>query len=265
MDEGHSQLAIALSGISVDDKELLWPSPNLPSAVLLDSGTTLMYLPSTVTEALYEEVGAVTDYVGGTVLSFVPCDLARQNKTIDFSFSGVQISVPFNELVLYPNAPDGSSAADTQVFSDGTPACVFGVAVSSSSSRNLAVLGDTFLRSAYVVYDLDNDQISLAQTKFNSTADDIEEIEAGPGGVPDAVMVADPIRRIGGITARKGGAAGPGPSLPTSTAGTALEQRVVSSLEDSSSSLPSAAEVGADLLNTWRLTAMTMIMMAMLV
>lgn len=38
------------------------------------------------------------------------------------------------------------------------------------------ILGDTFLRSAYVVYDYSKNEISIAQTEFNSTKDHIVEL-----------------------------------------------------------------------------------------
>jgi hypothetical protein len=54
------------------------------------------------------------------------------------------------------------------------------------------VLGDTFIRSAYLVYDLANNEISMAQTKFNSTATNVVEITSGSSAVPDATAVANP-------------------------------------------------------------------------
>lgn len=161
-------------------------SPDLPAGVLLDSGTTLMYLPSNITASIYSKVQAKLDRTTRTPTAYVPCALANQDKTIDFTFSGIKISVPYNELVLRSRRTAGSSPR----FEDGTPACVFGI---SSSEGGVSVLGDTFLRSAYVVYDLANNKISLAQTNFNSTTDSIKEIQVGPDGVPDATMVVDPI------------------------------------------------------------------------
>lgn len=49
---------------------------------------------------------------------------------------------------------------------------MFGILPSSS----IYILGDTFLRSAYVVYDLARNEISLAQTVFNSTENNIIEL-----------------------------------------------------------------------------------------
>jgi hypothetical protein len=60
-------------------------------------------------------------------------------------------------------------------------------------------LGDTFLRSAYVVYDLANNEISLAQTNFNATGTNVVEIGTGTGSVPDATTVANPVAATAGI------------------------------------------------------------------
>lgn len=54
--------------------------------------------------------------------------------------------------------------------------CEFGLM--SSGTGDIA-LGDSFLRSAYVVYDLTNKQIGLAQTVFNETLSNIVEIDSG--------------------------------------------------------------------------------------
>ena len=76
------------------------------------------------------------------------------------------------------------------------------------------MLGDTFLRSAYVVYDLDNNEISLAQTDFNSASDNIVEITNGTNGVPGATSVSNPVTTV---VAGTGGArlGGPGPTTGT--------------------------------------------------
>jgi hypothetical protein len=77
----------------------------------------------------------------------------------------------------------------------------------SAAGDSTSVLGDTFLRSAYVVYDLSNNQISLAQTDFNSTTSSVKDIASGAGGVPGAKTVADAVSVLSVATggARNGG------------------------------------------------------------
>jgi hypothetical protein len=155
---------------------------NQALAVLLDSGTSLTYLPDALAEAIYEQVGAQYDSTQGA--AYVPCSMASNISTLDFTFSKPVISVPMNELVI----PITSSTGRPITFSDGTTACLFGVAPAGSS---IAVMGDTFLRSAYLVYDLANNEISIAQTNFNATAHNVVEIGTGTDSVPDATLVAN--------------------------------------------------------------------------
>ncbi|KAI9762171.1 MAG: hypothetical protein M1840_001466 [Geoglossum simile] len=131
--------------------------------VLLDSGTSLSYLPDQITLSIFKTFGVYYD--PSTEVAFVPCSLASNTSTLDFIFSGAKISVPMNELVISPGKGFNGTFG-------GDPACIFGIGKSGSVN----VLGDTFLRSAYVVYDLENHQISLAQTNFNSTRSSIKEI-----------------------------------------------------------------------------------------
>ncbi|KIM94938.1 hypothetical protein OIDMADRAFT_60096 [Oidiodendron maius Zn] len=147
-------------------------------AVLLDSGSSLTYLPDTMVSSVYEQTAAVYNSDQGA--AYVPCSLATNDTTLDFTFTSVTISVTMNELIIpYSSGP----------FPDGTPACLFGLAPAGSGT---SVLGDTFLRSAYVVYDLDNNEISLAQTNFNATSSNVVEIGTGSSAVPDASAVANP-------------------------------------------------------------------------
>ncbi|KAI9677618.1 MAG: hypothetical protein M1817_006572 [Caeruleum heppii] len=179
----------------------------LREPVLLDSGASLTYLPDSVARDLYDAIGA--EYYRSSGVALAPCALVEETFTLDFTFTSPTIAVPMNELILPAQSTDGS----TITLSDGrTPACIFGI---MPAGRLNPVLGDTFLRSAYVVYDLANNEISLAQTNFNSTTDNILEIGTGSNSVPDATGVANPIvaqptqgggNRLGGQPTIVGGA-----------------------------------------------------------
>tara|TARA_R110002060_G_scaffold34400_4_gene45282 strand:- start:173 stop:625 length:453 start_codon:yes stop_codon:yes gene_type:complete len=66
--------------------------------------------------------------------------------------------------------------------------CLFGIQSSAlvglPSEPALALLGDTFLRSAYVVYDMPNLQLGIAQANPNATESNIVELEAGATELP---------------------------------------------------------------------------------
>jgi len=80
-------------------------------------------------------------------------------------------------------------------YSNGQSVCQFGI---EPAGNDPILFGDTFLRSAYVVYDLANNQISMAQTNFNATgAGNILEIAAGAKGVPNVASTVTAVQAAG--------------------------------------------------------------------
>lgn len=216
-DGAYYEFIIALTGLSIGTtgESTQTSATSLPAPVLLDSGSSLIYLPDDLTTNIFNDVGALWNSNAGA--AYVPCSLRNNASGIEFSFSGANISVTYDELVLDAGT---DSSGQPFTFQDGTLACIFGIAPAQGSTP---VLGDTFLRSAYVVYDLANNEISLAQTDFNSTSDNVQEIGAS-GTVPDATLVANPVTtvvagtggaRIGGLATGTAGATASSGSVPT--------------------------------------------------
>ncbi|CAK1358243.1 unnamed protein product [Cercospora beticola] len=173
-DGSYRQVTIPLRGVGRNGEDASIQSLD-DLDVHLDSGASLTYLPDTLVRRIYNAVGA--QYSSAEGVPFIDCDRADDRETLDFKFTDQKtIQVPMNEMVIrYPRN-----------------VCVFGILPSGDSSfeESYYILGDTFLRSAYVVYDLARNEISLAQTVFNSTDDNIVELtnntevpsEAGNGG-----------------------------------------------------------------------------------
>lgn len=114
--------------------------------------------------------------------------------------------MPFYELAI----PATDARGDPVTFRDGSPACVFGLFPIADGESIL--FGDTFLRSAYVVYDLERREVALAATVFNTSESDVVAITRGRGGVggegpgpgPGARSVADgvtPVQTATGVGA----------------------------------------------------------------
>ena len=180
-----SQFYVTLTGLSLGSTGL---GSNLALAVLLDSGSSLTYLPDDIVWHIFRLTGAMYDEEDG--VAFVPCSLATSTSTLNFIFTSPSIRVPMSELVL-----DLFDSTSHQVkFSNGVDACLFGIAPSGGGTN---VLGDTFIRSAYVVYDLSNNEISMAQSRFNVDSSKIVEITTA--GVPFASPVTSPIPATWGI------------------------------------------------------------------
>lgn len=201
-----SEFMITLTSLTIGNSTI---ADDQALAVLLDSGSSLTYLPDSMVEGIYDQVDAQYDSSEGA--AYVPCSLADSTATLDFVFSGPKISVDMNELVLDLVTASGRRPT----FSNGVTACLFGISPAGSGTN---VLGDTFLRSAYVVYDLDNNEISLAQTNFNTTDSSIQEIPSGTG-IPDATAVTNAVSATEGIVRGNGnGNAGLGDSTSNSDA-----------------------------------------------
>jgi hypothetical protein len=143
----YNVLQVDWSSLSLTDHSgtTTYTADGFSETVVLDSGTTITRVPSDAFASFiqYFNLQAVSTS-DGSIIYYVDCKIASSKGSIDFGFSGVTIKVPFSELAL--STESGS--------------CMFGLLPGSG------VLGDTFLRSAYILYDLGNNQISLAQTVF---------------------------------------------------------------------------------------------------
>ncbi|KAF4591601.1 candidapepsin-4 precursor [Ophiocordyceps camponoti-floridani] len=206
VDGRFSEFFITMTGLQLDNSSL---ASNLRLAVLLDSGSTFTYLPDKVAQSVYSSLNARFDSQSGA--AFVPCSLAKQSRSLRFDFtSPASVTVPVSELVIRPE----KLSAKPVSFGNGVPACYLGIMPTSGSgggagSSTASVLGDTFLRSAYVVYDLQGHTIALANTVYNATGSDIKEIPSD-GKIPGAVEARDPVRATSGIPGQRSGAAGGG-------------------------------------------------------
>ncbi|KAG5421404.1 SAP8 [Candida metapsilosis] len=138
-----NQLTISLSSIDVEGQSF-----SFGQDALLDSGTTLTYLPSSIAAQIASKVGAYLVQVSrDESLYFIDCNTDTSGSTT-FNFgNGAKITVPNSEYV-YSN-------------DDGT--CLWGVQESRDS-----ILGDNFLRHAYLLYNLDANTVSIAQVKYTS-------------------------------------------------------------------------------------------------
>ncbi|TQV96962.1 hypothetical protein V2A60_000402 [Cordyceps javanica] len=160
-------------------------SSSFPITALLDSGTTLSYLPTDITQQIWQEVGAA--YSQSLGIAVVPCNIAGSGAYFSFGFGGSQgpvINVTMDELVL-----DQAGVSVSSGRHKSTAACSFGIQAQSAStdgSPNTYLLGDSFLRSAYVVYDLENNQVAIAPTKFNASSSNVVPFPSKGAPIPSS-------------------------------------------------------------------------------
>lgn len=111
---------------------------------LLDSGTTLFYAPNDVATAIGEKYGTYSSQLGGYAAA---CD--AKGDDFEFNFGSTSVKVPFSDLLF---------KAD-----DAGKQCIIGVLGSGSEYY---ILGDVFLRSSYIYYDLEGNKVSIGQVKY---------------------------------------------------------------------------------------------------
>lgn len=173
----------SLRATSSSGTDLLTPSTYAQPAIL-DSGTTLTLLPDDIAALVFEELGAIDDKQLDAVV--VPCALGSNSGSLKFGFGGASgpvINVPVSELVL----PLTLTSGGTPKFENGEDACQLGI----QAAGDLPILfGDTFLRSAYVVYDLANNEVGLAQTDFNATGSNVVEFASLSAAIPKATTAS---------------------------------------------------------------------------
>ncbi|KAL7930041.1 putative aspartic endopeptidase [Trichoderma chlorosporum] len=188
-------------------------------SAVLDSGSTITLLPDAVAQALWKKYGVIN--IQGIPIPFVDCAKANSKDTFDFQFTNKTISVPIDEMVInnLASVQDDINSDPTlsNLFKGWHGVCTFGISSTTGygiTSDQFILLGDTFLRSAYVVYDLQNKQLGIAQATLNSTTSNIIEFQPGSKSIPGPVSTgADDSKHSAGSTMY--------PSFSVALAGTA--------------------------------------------
>ncbi|KAI8062712.1 aspartic peptidase domain-containing protein [Gongronella butleri] len=134
-------------------------------AFILDTGTTLTYLPNevaiSIASAIAGQDGFQLDRQSGLLI--VECSAAQSTASLTLQMStdssltspSVNLTVPASQLVL-PLDGDTASTAKT---------CLFGIAPVGSSGglpANMFLVGDSILRGAYMVFDMAQNRVGLA-------------------------------------------------------------------------------------------------------
>lgn len=149
-----------------------------PISVLLDSGSNTMRLPPSIVHDILEYLEWV-DIPDSNPM--VDCKLAESTLTLDFTFDSTVIRVPLWSLI---EEWGGHTQAGT---TKRLCSLVF-----LPSKGNDFLLGTPFLRALYVVYNLRDNEISLALAKYGATNSDIVEIGPSGAATKKPVSFGDP-------------------------------------------------------------------------
>ncbi|RCH86032.1 hypothetical protein CU098_008402 [Rhizopus stolonifer] len=134
--------AVDVEGVDVMNKSM---------PAIVDTGTTLIILPVAVSRAIHASIsGSQYSFLYGWRL---PCSLADSDskEAVTFYLNGQAFPILIKDLVRVRSTDNSTDAL-----------CYSGIA---EAQTPMAILGDTFLRSWYSVYDFEKAQIGLAKSK----------------------------------------------------------------------------------------------------
>lgn len=139
--------SVELQTIRVDNET----THQVKASVILDTGTTLSYLTKELVEYIVQDVTQEKPaFDMQNEIYLVNCDLKNTSKQVKLDFKNLQLSIDVQDLVLPYNGDQ----------------CAFGITY-NFDKKNSLVLGDTILRSAFFVFDMDQKQVGIA-TAVNS-------------------------------------------------------------------------------------------------
>lgn len=149
-------------GIQTDSENITIAQTSIPA--LLDSGTTISYFPPSLLRLIVAQLDAT--YSSSLGYYTMDCVSEDDPTLLVFDFGGFHITSPLADF-------------QSQV---SRSRCLLMMA----AQADRIILGDVFLQHAYVVYDLENLEISMGQANFqnSSSTDSIESIGTT---VPSAV------------------------------------------------------------------------------
>ncbi|ORY96476.1 aspartic peptidase domain-containing protein [Syncephalastrum racemosum] len=171
--ESYIYWTVVGTGIDVGSTKISLGASDVAGFVL-DTGTTLTYTPLSTAKAIVQAVATKTSDVTYDPLQelfFVDCGLGKDaNKTVDFSIATsmssssnpLKVSVPVRELVIPIDA----------VQPDDATKCVFGIAplpTTSGLEHVDFILGESTVRSLYLVHDMGQHRVGIAPAKLTKT------------------------------------------------------------------------------------------------
>ncbi|KAF5236258.1 hypothetical protein FAUST_6606 [Fusarium austroamericanum] len=168
-DDEPDKLLVVMEGFGTTNDGNSTTIEFYPRSVLLDTGTIKSRLTEDMALHVLATLGGV---ISETYGAMVPCE-ENPKYTLDFTFGELTINVPLAHF---------TSKSNNAVGIDGASYCSL---FYDPKATNI-ILGDDFLKGAYVVFDHENMEISLAQYNPDGGKDDIHEIVKNVPGASNA-------------------------------------------------------------------------------
>lgn len=168
----YVQVAMSNVYTQVDGHNL--PIAETSSTALIASDANGLFVPNTTITTLLTLLDA--SYDSSNNYMYQTYATMKNGSTLGFNFSGATIEIPIQQLAVPLNATHCALTIFQNL--DGSPANY--------------VLGVPFLRSAYVVFDYDHNQVSFQQTLHNNASNVTAISDTGVKGLQGTFTTAAP-------------------------------------------------------------------------
>ena len=158
---GFSTWQITLQSVAYGDYNNSGSNANLsttPQAAVMDSGSPNMYVSPSIANTFAAKLNATSISGLNGPFPYVDCHSPLlKSQYLDFTFAGGPEIRVLAEDMVYPFADPANVGA---VYDDGgRELCYLGL---QASPAPITILGATFMRSAYMVFDVDGLRIGMA-------------------------------------------------------------------------------------------------------
>ncbi|KAJ1979702.1 hypothetical protein H4R33_005657 [Dimargaris cristalligena] len=137
---------VEVQAIHVGDRDI-----GVEGQAMIDTGTTLLVVPPYVADLIHQQLDQAWKNLGnGDGNWLVPCSLADRPGTLDFQMAGQRFPIPFANLIYAP-------------FEEDPDYCYS--AITEGTDEGLWIIGDSFIKNYYTVFDFDNLAVGFAPLK----------------------------------------------------------------------------------------------------
>ncbi|KAJ5974031.1 hypothetical protein N7481_011241 [Penicillium waksmanii] len=197
---------VDMDGMFINGSSLA--SDTFPIDAVFDNSFSGTYVPKSVADAILPHLGNVSVPNSWGAVNF-SCSSVSDDSTIGFKFGDLDFEFSLKKFISYEPGMGIPYDDPLTRLADFGDTCWLSIAENKPEHKAISqhgsiILGTDFMGLIYAVFDLENDEVSLAKRNWDSSSTDIVEITSGKDGVPGAKKSAATNTHIGadlGMTA----------------------------------------------------------------